>query len=88
MLLRLNAFAADVSGISQILAQRFADFLNLGLTPVVPQKGSVGVSGDLAPLAHMAGARLGYEEADIEYGCVVMPASEALRKAELPVRLK
>ena len=42
LLLRLNAFSADVSGISPVLAERFVDFLNAGLTPVVPSKGSVG----------------------------------------------
>ncbi len=88
LLLRLNAFAADVSGISPHIAQRFVDFLNLGLTPVVPQKGSVGASGDLAPLAHMAGALLGYKEAEIEYEGVVMPAPEALRQAGLPVEIE
>jgi len=88
LLLRLNAFAADVSGISPHLAQRFVDFLNLGLTPVVPQKGSVGASGDLAPLAHLAGALLGYAEAEIEFEGTVMPAPEALRQAGLPVEIE
>lgn len=88
LLLRLNAFAADVSGISPSLAQRFVDFLNLGLTPVVPQKGSVGASGDLAPLAHLSGALLGYEEAEIEYEGVVMSAPKALRQAGLSIEVE
>ena len=59
MLLRLNAFASDYSGVTLKVADRIAEFLNLGLTPVIPAKGSVGASGDLAPLAHMSGALLG-----------------------------
>ena len=67
LLLRLNAFAADVSGISSVLAQRFVDFLNADLTPVMPCKGSVGASGDLAPLAHLSAALCGFAEAEIDY---------------------
>ena len=83
LLLRLNAFAADVSGISPIVAQRFVDFLNAGLTPVVPSKGSVGASGDLAPLAHLSGALCGFDEAEILYLGERLPAADALAKAGL-----
>ncbi len=81
LLLRLNAFTADVSGISPLVAERFVDFLNAGLTPVIPAKGSVGASGDLAPLAHMAGALCGYDEAEIFYQGERLPARDALAKA-------
>ena len=87
LLLRLNAFAADVSGISSLLAQRFADFLNAGLTPVVPCKGSVGASGDLAPLAHLCGALCGFAEAEIDYQGQRLAAAEAIEQAGLEVSL-
>ncbi len=83
MLLRLNAFCSDHSGVSLPVADRLLEFLNKGLTPVIPAKGSVGASGDLAPLAHMAGAMCGYEEAEIIYQGTRMPARVALKKAGL-----
>ncbi len=60
MLLRANAFASNYSGPRVELVERLIAFLNAGLHPVIPQKGSVGASGDLAPLAHMAGAVCGF----------------------------
>ena len=85
LLLRLNAFTADVSGISSVLAQRFADFLNADLTPVMPCKGSVGASGDLAPLAHLSGALCGFAEAEIDYQGKRLAAPEAIALAGLEV---
>ena len=67
MLLRANAFASNYSGPRVELVERLLAFLNAGLHPVIPQKGSVGASGDLAPLAHMAGAVCGFEEAEMVY---------------------
>lgn len=87
MLLRLNAFCADYSGVSLAVADRLIEFLNHGLTPVIPAKGSVGASGDLAPLAHMAGALCGFEEAEIIYQNKRMPAQEALKAAKLDINL-
>lgn len=54
MLLRANALARGNSGCRPVLVERLLDFLRRGLTPVVPEVGSVGASGDLAPLAHVA----------------------------------
>lgn len=54
MLLRANALARGNSGCRPVLVERLLDFLARGLTPVVPEIGSVGASGDLAPLAHVA----------------------------------
>ncbi len=85
LLLRLNAFAADVSGISPLLAQRFVDFLNVGLTPVMPCKGSVGASGDLAPLAHLSAALCGFAEAEIDYQGRRLAATDAIAQAGLEV---
>jgi len=83
MLLRANAFASNYSGPQPALVERLLDCLNRGLHPVIPQKGSVGASGDLAPLAHMAGAVCGFPEAKIVYKGKVMAARDALAKAGL-----
>lgn len=88
MLLRLNAFKSDYSGVSLSVIDRLVAFLNLGLTPIIPIKGSVGASGDLAPLAHMSGALCGYDEAEIIFKGQRMPAAEALLKAGLPRTLE
>ncbi|HSJ54644.1 MAG TPA: aromatic amino acid lyase, partial [Anaerolineae bacterium] len=54
MLVRANMLAKGYSGVRPVVAQTLVDMLNAGVTPVVPAKGSVGASGDLAPLAHIA----------------------------------
>lgn len=87
MLLRLNAFKADYSGVSLTVADRLITFLNRGLSPIIPVQGSVGASGDLAPLSHMAGALCGFEDAEIIFEGQRMPAPQALEKAGLPIDL-
>ncbi len=84
MLLRANAFASNYSGPRVEVVDRLLDCLNAGLHPVIPQKGSVGASGDLAPLAHLAGAVCGFEEAEMFYKGKRMPARAALAKAGMP----
>src|ERR1700722_14599658 len=64
MLIRANVLAKGFSGIRPVVAQRLCDLLNRGVTPVVPSLGSVGASGDLAPLAHMALVLIGEGEAE------------------------
>jgi len=59
ILLRLNSLARGHSGVRIELVERLADLLNLQLVPLVPEQGSVGASGDLAPLAHLALAAIG-----------------------------
>jgi len=59
MLLRLNSLARGHSGVRPEVLDRLVDFLNRGLVPWIPEQGSVGASGDLAPLAHLALALLG-----------------------------
>ncbi|WP_230529966.1 HAL/PAL/TAL family ammonia-lyase [Microvirga roseola] len=81
MLLRANAFASNYSGPRVELVERLIAFVNAGLHPVIPQKGSVGASGDLAPLAHMAGAVCGFAEAQMVYKGRIMPAREAIAAA-------
>lgn len=83
MLLRANAFASNYSGPRVEVVERLLAFLNAGLHPVIPQKGSVGASGDLAPLAHMTGALCGFPEAEIVYRGQRMPAHAAITAAGL-----
>ncbi|MCZ0737873.1 HAL/PAL/TAL family ammonia-lyase [Phreatobacter sp. AB_2022a] len=83
MLLRANAFASNFSGPQVALVERLIAFLNAGLHPVIPEKGSVGASGDLAPLAHMAGAVCGFPQAEIVYKGKRMAAPAAIAKAGL-----
>lgn len=59
MALRANLLARGHSGVRPQVAQLLVEFLNRGITPVVPSRGSVGASGDLAPLAHIALALIG-----------------------------
>ena len=63
MLIRANVLAKGFSGIRPLVAERLCDLLNHGVTPVVPSQGSVGASGDLAPLAHIALVLIGEGEA-------------------------
>ncbi len=83
MLLRANAFASNYSGPRIEVVDRLIECLNAGLHPVIPQKGSVGASGDLAPLAHMSGAICGFAEAEMIYQGRRMAARDALAKAGL-----
>lgn len=87
MLLRANAFASNFSGAAPALVDRLLSFLNAGLHPVIPQKGSVGASGDLAPLAHLSGALCGMAEAEIFYQGARMSAVDAIAAAGLPADL-
>ncbi|OGC75846.1 MAG: hypothetical protein A2Z27_05335, partial [candidate division Zixibacteria bacterium RBG_16_50_21] len=59
MLLRAHNLAAGYSGVRPGLVDRLVEFLNCGLIPLIPEQGSVGASGDLAPLAHLALALIG-----------------------------
>src|SRR5207248_3272973 len=79
MLIRANVLAMGFSGIRPLVAERLCDLLNRGVTPVVPSQGSVGASGDLAPLAHMALVLIG--EGEAEYATEILPGAEALRRA-------
>lgn len=86
MLIRANTLACGYSGIRVETLQRLLDLLNAGVHPVIPSKGSLGASGDLAPLAHMALTLIG--EGVAEFHGEVLPSAEALRRAGLaPVTL-
>jgi histidine ammonia-lyase len=87
MLLRARSLAMGFSGARPLVAEGLVALLNAGLTPVVPQYGSLGASGDLAPLAHCALALIGEGEVDGPDG-VRRPAAEALTAAGIePVQL-
>jgi len=75
MLLRLSTLATGRTGVRPIVAQTYADVLNAGITPVVGEYGSLGCSGDLAPLAHCALALLGEGEVRDADGQLVSAAS-------------
>jgi len=79
--LRLNSLLRGVSGVRVELVEHLASVFNAGFVPVVPQQGSVGASGDLAPLSHMAAAMMGVGEA--WHGGERMDAADALRAAGL-----
>jgi len=81
MLLRANVLAKGFSGVRLATLERLVELLNRGILPLVPGQGSVGASGDLAPLAHLALALVG--EGDCLVGGRRMPAAEALRAAGL-----
>ena len=81
MLIRANVLAKGLSGIRPGVAQRLCDMLNRGVTPVVPSQGSVGASGDLAPLAHIALVLIG--EGEAEYEGARSAGAEAMRQAGL-----
>ncbi len=86
MLIRANTLARGFSGIRVETLQLLIDLLNKGIHPVIPQKGSLGASGDLAPLAHMSLPLIGLGEVFFEGD--KLSGSEALKKADLkPVKL-
>jgi len=79
MFLRARTLALGYSGTRPIVAETMVALLNAGITPIVPEYGSLGASGDLAPLAHAAMSLLG--EGEVRVGDEVVPAGEALAGA-------
>ncbi len=82
MLLRCNALSRGNSGIRPGTLNTLLDMLNKGVHPQIPEKGSLGASGDLAPLSHMVLTMIG--EGEAEYQGTVMPAKEAMEEAGIP----
>ena len=88
MLLRARTLAMGLSGVRPLIAEALIAMLNEGVTPVVPRHGSVGCSGDLAPLAHIGLVLVGEGEV-FDAGGTRRPAGPALRAAKLkPVKLE
>jgi len=83
ILLRINNLAKGYSGAKLETIQTMIDMLNKRVHPIVPQKGSLGSSGDLAPLSHMVLPMIGLGIA--EYGGETMTGAEAMEKAGIPV---
>ena len=81
MALKLISLGRGASGVRLELVALLEAMLAKGVTPLIPAQGSVGASGDLAPLAHMAAVMMGHGEA--EFDGVVLPGAEALKKASL-----
>ncbi len=81
LLLRAAALAQGLSGVRPVVVERLLDFLDTDLLPVVPSRGSVGASGDLAPLAHLALGLIG--EGEVRLAGERLPADVALARAGL-----
>ncbi len=82
MLLRANSLSKGHSGVRGAVIDTICEMLNRGVTPMVPSQGSVGASGDLAPLGHLALALIGEGECLDEKGARV-PAGDAMRRAQV-----
>ncbi len=92
MLIKANSLLMATSGVRPVVTETLVAMLNNGIHPVVPEQGSVGASGDLAPLAHIALALMG--EGDVDEPCIplpaprsplpVIPAAKALSDAGIP----
>ena len=87
MLLRANVLVLGFSGIRLEVIELLCELVNRGVTPFIPEKGSVGASGDLAPLAHLSLTLIGEGEAFFDGS--LLPSADALKKAGLrPVVLE
>jgi histidine ammonia-lyase len=87
LVLKVQSLSYGKSGVQLQTVERLIDFLNLGVLPVVYQLGSLGASGDLAPLAHLCLPLLGLGE--VEFNGERLPAKEVLQQLNLsPIKLK
>ena len=87
MLLRANSLAKGFSGVRAVVIETLCNMLNRGVRPVIPSQGSVGASGDLAPLAHQALVLIG--EGEAWYEGRRMSGMEAMNAAQIPtIRLE
>ncbi|HWF90630.1 MAG TPA: histidine ammonia-lyase, partial [Terriglobales bacterium] len=82
MLLRANSLAKGFSGVRGVIIDTLCEMLNRSVTPVIPSQGSVGASGDLAPLAHLALVLVGEGQCFGENGAFISGA-DALKKAQI-----
>jgi len=87
LLLRANVLATGFSGARPLVIETLISMLDQGVTPVIPEKGSVGASGDLAPLAHLAAAAIG--EGEAFYQGERLPGAVAMQRAGIaPLQLE
>ena len=82
MLLRANSLAKGFSGVRAVVIDTLCEMLNRGVTPFVPSQGSVGASGDLAPLAHLALALIGEGEC-VDAGGARITSADVLKRAQI-----
>lgn len=83
MLLRVVNLSKGHSGVRRIILDTLVDMLNKGVTPFIPEKGSLGASGDLAPLSHMVLVMLGMGKAYVNEE--LLDGAEAMKKAGVPI---
>ena len=83
LLLKANALAAGYSGVRPVVVETLLQMLNAGVHPVIPSKGSVGASGDLAPLSHMSLVLLGLGKARV--GGKTMDGKRAMTQYNIPL---
>src|SRR5512136_1237334 len=83
MVLRANVIAKGYSGVRLEVLRRLADMVNKGVHPLIPEQGSVGASGDLAPLAHLASVMIG--EGEAVWQGKRMSGGKAMEKARIPL---
>ena len=81
VLLRANSLAKGFSGVRATVIDALCEMLNRGVHPVIPSQGSVGASGDLAPLAHLGLVLIG--EGEVVFRGARMPAADALKQADI-----
>lgn len=81
VVLKINSLAQGYSGVRRILIDRMLQLMNAGVLPVIPSKGSVGASGDLVPLAHMAMMLIG--EGKVKFQNAIIDAKLAHQKLSL-----
>jgi histidine ammonia-lyase len=91
MLIRANTLALGVSGVRPVILETLLHMLDRGVTPVIPSQGSLGSSGDLAPLAHLGLVMIGRDDArsgQAWFGDSLMSGAQAMQRAGIePVRL-
>lgn len=86
MLFKIHALTHGVSGVARSTVELLADMLNADLLPIVPTQGSLGASGDLAPLAHMVLPMIGH--GDVRFDGATLPAVQSLKRMGLaPIKL-
>ena len=83
MVLRANVIAKGYSGVRLEVLRRLGEMVNKGVHPLIPEQGSVGASGDLAPLAHLSSVLIG--EGEAIYRGKRMPGKKAMKKAGIPL---
>jgi len=87
MISRINSFARGFSGVNPNIVQQLLDFVNLDITPLIPRIGSLGASGDLAPLSHMALTLIGEGYVMDEEGNALETKSVLIERGLIPVEL-